>query len=107
MISGANDEELTLANARADIIIKLDNTSTYESWLIVDTYIEQLQQENKELKEKLGQKNKVIEEIKNIIQKHTYTQKDDYYDYCEQGISIVDSDDDYDKLIDILNKGVQ
>lgn len=46
MISGANDKELMVANARANIILKLDNTSTYESWLIIDTYIEYL--ENKE-----------------------------------------------------------
>lgn len=51
MISGANDKELTIANARADIILKLDNTSTYESWLIIDTYIEQLEQALNEIRE--------------------------------------------------------
>lgn len=86
--------------------LNIDGVGFYDQPKLIVSCIEQLQQENKELKEKLGHKNKVIEEIKNIIQKHTYTQKDDYYDYCEQGISIVDSDDDYDKLIDILNKGV-
>ena len=48
MISGASEEELDIANARADIILALDNTATYESWLCIDTYIEQLQQENEE-----------------------------------------------------------
>lgn len=50
MISGASEQELELANARANIVIKLDNTSTYESWLIIDTYLEQLEKENQELK---------------------------------------------------------
>ena len=30
---------------------KLDNTSTYESWLIIQEYIDRCQQENKQLKE--------------------------------------------------------
>lgn len=51
MISGANEQELELANARADIIMALDNTSTYESWLIIDTYIEKLEQELDKIKE--------------------------------------------------------
>lgn len=51
MISGANEQELELANARANIVMKLDNTSTYESWLIIDTHLEQLEKENQELKE--------------------------------------------------------
>ena len=54
MISGASEEELELANARANIIMKLDNTSTYESWLIVDTYLEQLEKEKQELKLELS-----------------------------------------------------
>lgn len=43
MISGASNRDLVIAEARADIMLKLDNTSTYESWLIIDTYIEQLE----------------------------------------------------------------
>lgn len=50
MISGASEQELELANARANIIMALDNTSTYESWLIIDTYIEKLEKENQQLK---------------------------------------------------------
>ena len=53
MISGANEQELELANARANIVMKLDNTSTYESWLIVDSYLGQLEKENQELKKQL------------------------------------------------------
>lgn len=53
MISGANEEQLELANARANVVMKLDNTSTYESWLIIDTYIESLEKENQELKKQL------------------------------------------------------
>ena len=45
-----SEKKLDITNARADIILALDNTATYESWLCIDTYIEQLQQENKELK---------------------------------------------------------
>lgn len=66
--------------------------------------MQHLSKENKQLKEQLQQRDEVIEEISNIINKHIYTQKDDYYDYCEQGISITDMDDDYDKLLDNLNK---
>lgn len=53
MISGASEEELELANARANVVMKLDNTSTYESWLIIDTYLEQLEKENQKLKKQL------------------------------------------------------
>ena len=49
MISGASEEELDLANARADIILALDNTATYESWLYIDTYIEKLENEKQQL----------------------------------------------------------
>lgn len=58
MISGASEQELELANARANIVMKLDNTSTYESWLIIDTYLEQLEKENQELKKQLETINK-------------------------------------------------
>lgn len=51
MTSGA--DELELANARANIVMKLDNTSTYESWLIVDSYLGQLEKERQELKKQL------------------------------------------------------
>lgn len=44
MISSASDKELDMANARADIILALDNTAAYESWLYIDNYIEQLEQ---------------------------------------------------------------
>lgn len=39
---------------------KLDNTSTYESWLIIQEYIDRQQQENKQLKDKLNQITKRI-----------------------------------------------
>jgi len=50
MISGASDKELTIANAKADIIGSLDNTSTYESWLVLDSYIEGLEQSLNEIR---------------------------------------------------------
>lgn len=56
MISGASEQELELANARANIIMALDNTSTYESWLIIDTYIEKLEKELDKIME-------IIEEV--------------------------------------------
>lgn len=59
MISGANEQELELANARANIVMKLDNTSTYESWLIIDTHLEQLEKENQELKKQLENNSKI------------------------------------------------
>ena len=62
MISGANEQELELANARANIIMKLDNTSTYESWLIIDTYLEQLEKENQELKKQIEEKDILIKQ---------------------------------------------
>ncbi len=49
MISGASEKELDLANARADIILALDNTATYESWLYIDAYIEKLEEEKQQL----------------------------------------------------------
>ena len=51
MISGANEEDLIIATARADIILKLNNTNEYKSWIILDNYIDKLEQENKQLKE--------------------------------------------------------
>lgn len=71
MISGASEQELELANAIADIVMKLDNTSTYESWLIIDTYLEQLEKENQELKERL-------ERINNYLDKH-YSMENQYW----------------------------
>lgn len=70
--------------------------------------IEEKNKEIKNLKERLSKLESkqidIYEEIKKIIDNHTYTQKDDYYDYCEQGISIVDIDDDYDRLNNLLQK---
>ena len=51
MISGANEENLIIATARANIILKLNNTNEYKSWIILDNYIDKLEQENKQLKE--------------------------------------------------------
>lgn len=76
MISGASEEELELANARADIVMKLDNTSAYESWLIIDTYLEQLEKENQKLKESLQEQlssnTLQLEELKEQVSKGLY-----------------------------------
>lgn len=63
MISGADEQELELANARANIIMMLDNTCYYESWLIIDTYIEKLEEENQQLKDKLYKKQDTLNKI--------------------------------------------
>ena len=60
MISGANEESLIIATARANIILKLNNTNEYKSWIILDNYIDKLEQENKQLKEQLQQKEDII-----------------------------------------------
>lgn len=58
MISGASEEDLIIAIARADIILKLSNTNEYKSWIILDNYIDKLQDE----KEELEKENKEIKE---------------------------------------------
>lgn len=65
MISGANEKQLELANARANIVMKLDNTSTYESWLIIDTYIESLQQENQQLRIQISAREEEYRKLEN------------------------------------------
>lgn len=90
MISGASEQEL--ANARANIVMKLDNTSTYESWLIIDTYLEQLEKEKQELKKQLedmtlcrdiasGHREEV-QDRENIL----LTQKKEFINYLEDKI---------------------
>ena len=80
MISGASEQELKLANARANIIMKLDNTSTYESWLIIDTYLEQLEKENQELKNQLNKyKNRYINRLNNQLAENVEPDFEDFY----------------------------
>lgn len=62
---------------------KLDNTSTYESWLIIQEYIDRQQQENKKLRattkkqkeviDKLELENKVLKEQMVAMVKPNYT----------------------------------
>ena len=81
MISGANEENLIIATARANIILKLNNTNEYKSWIILDNYIDKLEQENKQLKEQLQQKEDIIYKIKKCIE-----EKEEYYgDYMGDG----------------------
>ena len=68
MISGANEESLIIATARANIILKLNNTNEYKSWIILDNYIDKLEQENKQLKEQLQQKEDIINKAKEYIE---------------------------------------
>ena len=104
MISGASEQEL--ANARANIVMKLDNTSTYESWLIVDTYLEQLEKEKQELKKQLENNSKInvadhkyasICEDKVIILE---TQQKKFINYLEDEIK------DAEKIIKSLYKEI-
>ena len=114
MISGANEQEL--ANARANIVMKLDNTSTYESWLIVDSYLGQLEKENQELKKQLENNSKIN------IADHKYasecedkvivleTQQKKFIKYLEDEIKelqriiqrIKETELDYDILKDVI-----
>lgn len=86
MISGASEQEL--ANARANIVMKLDNTSTYESWLIIDTHLEQLEKENQELKKHLKVPEicnlKTLEDYKSYYEdtKREQILADTYIEYC-------------------------
>lgn len=49
-------------NLSSQITEKLDNTSTYESWLIIQEYIDRCQQEKQSLKDRIE---KAIEYIEN------------------------------------------
>ena len=78
MISGANEENLIIATARANIILKLNNTNEYKSWIILDNYIDKLEQENKQLKEQLQQKENIINKARKILgQYRHYTVSDE------------------------------
>lgn len=59
----------------------------------------------KDLKQQLKQRGEVIDEVRQILNKHKFEKNDDYYDYSEKGICITDWDDDYDKLNALLQKG--
>ena len=112
MISGA--DELELANARANIVMKLDNTSTYESWLIVDSYLGQLEKENQELKEQLENNSKIN------VADHKYastcedkviileTQQKEFIKYLEDEIKelqkIKETELDYDLIKDVITQ---
>ena len=104
MISGANEESLIIATARANIILKLNNTNEYKSWIILDNYIDKLEQENKQLKEQLQQKEDIINKAKEYIENNPLYDIDVYeYSICLNGI-----DDEQTKkdLLEILdNKG--
>ena len=52
-------------NLSGQITEKLDNTSTYESWLIIQEYIDRCQQENQKYKEVID---KLKEDLNLIIE---------------------------------------
>ncbi len=97
MISGANEEELDMANARADIMIALNNFyGNYDSINLIDNYIEELQQENKyyEKENKLWKdlairqareiekKDEIIAEAKEFLKEfHNYENR---FKWCEE-----------------------
>lgn len=98
MISGANEQELELANARANIVMKLDNTSTYESWLIVDSYLGQLEKENQELKKQLEELEEDYFKLSREITEYTIklhknkVQRKEFIKYLEDEINKCQSD---------------
>lgn len=61
MISGASDEELDIAIARADVLLELQPK------------IDELKKENQELKEQLQQKEDIINEAKEHISETKYS----------------------------------
>lgn len=73
MISGANEENLIIATARANIILKLNNTNEYKSWIILDNYIDKLQKENQQLKEQQKEFIKYLESKINKIRLNSNT----------------------------------
>lgn len=81
-------KELELANARANIVMKLDNTSTYESWLIIDIYLEQIEKENQELKKQLEEYKAINKVLSQELTKDKILKQDHLTTCC--GISIVD-----------------
>lgn len=60
-----------------EITEKLDNTSTYENWLIIQEYVDKLQQENKQLHEIID---KAIEVIENEVR---FVNLQEYYKLLE------------------------
>jgi len=114
MISGANEQEL--ANARANIVMKLDNTSTYESWLIVDSYLGQLEKENQELKKQLEELEEDYFKLSREITEYTIklhknkVQRKEFIKYLEDEIKelqriiqrIKETELDYDILKDVI-----
>lgn len=62
-------------NLSSQITEKLDNTSTYESWLIIQEYIDRCQQENKKYKEVID---KAINELMNIPINASYSEIEEY-----------------------------
>ena len=67
-------------NLSSQITEKLDNTSTYESWLIIQEYIDRCQQENQKYKE-------VIDNIKKIIIDNSYNELYEWFNELrEEGV---------------------
>lgn len=77
---------------------KIYNSSIFKLFKIADNLIKQ----NSELKEENERLKNNIREIKKLVESRKYTQVDDYYDYFEEGVCLVDSD--YDKLIKLLEE---
>ncbi|MCI6191216.1 MAG: hypothetical protein MR691_15025 [Clostridium sp.] len=60
-------------NLSSQITEKLDNTSTYESWLIIQEYIDRCQQENQKYKEIIDKAIEYIEKLNRIIPRFWFT----------------------------------
>ena len=71
-----------------EITEKLDNTSTYESWLIIQEYIDRCQQKNKKYKEVID---KAIEELKKGLHELDTRRREEVYaeEYIEESIDIL------------------
>lgn len=106
-----------------EITEKLDNTSTYESWLIIQEYIDRQQQENKELsktcelyskslynadltkaKQKLEEKEKIIEDAIEYAKHYKEYLKYDGRDYLKSSRDYGLEEDQVDELLSILER---
>ena len=94
--------------------LEVKNESQAIAKEIVLSEIENLQQENQELKKivelyskslynsELAKHKEVIDKVRKLIEKHYYKESDDYYDYFTEGVCLQDGD--YNELLDILKE---
>ena len=97
MISGASDEELDIAIARADVLLELQPK------------IDELKKENQQLKEQLKQKEDIINKAKKYIKNNSHKTEWGDLEQDNESIDINDDVTDTEFITDLLeildNKG--